>query len=107
LLIEWHGRYFLPPFIVSFLATTMITMTKRSLLIGLMLWCLVTAASAQIRQEIDKARKDPKTEERAAKADARLVDLKKVTEDKPQNGNNCHHVGEQPPADKKAGKKKS
>ena len=82
-------------------------MTKRSLLFGLMLWCLAATASAQIRQEIDKAKKDPQTVERAAKADAHLVDLKKVTEDKKHSGNDCHHAGQQLPANKKAGKKKS
>jgi hypothetical protein len=107
LLIEWHGRYFLPPFIVPSLATTMTIMTKRSLVFGLMLWCLAGTASAQIRQEIDKARKDPQTMERAAKADARLVDLKKVTEDKKHTGNDCRYAGQQLPANKKAGKKKS
>lgn len=82
-------------------------MTKQSLLPGLMLWCLAAASSAQIRQEIDKAKKDPQTAERAAKADARLVDLKKVTDVKQHDENNCLHAGQKLPAEKKVRKKKS
>jgi hypothetical protein len=107
LLIEWHHRYFLLPFDVLSFATTMMNMTKQSLLLGLMLWCLAAASSAQIRQEIDKAKKDPQTAERAAKADARLVDLKKVTDVKQHDENNCLHAGQKLPAEKKVRKKKS
>lgn len=58
-------------------------MMKRYLFFGFMV-CWAASASAQVSRAIDKARKDPQTMERAAKADARLIDLKKVTEEQQQ-----------------------
>jgi hypothetical protein len=107
LLIEWHGRYFLPTLIVPSLTTTMMRMKKRTLLFGLMLWCFAATGTAQIRKEIEKAKKDPQTEERAAKADASLVDLRKVTDERQSTENGIRKSSGSSCSEKKGKKKRS
>lgn len=81
-------------------------MMKQYLLIGCMAW-LAATATAQIRREIDKAKKDPQTVERAARADAALVDLRKVTDCQQQENQDKPRPGQKMPEEKKGRKKKS
>jgi hypothetical protein len=107
LLIEWHGRYFLPTLIVPSLPITMMRMKKGTLLFSLLLWCFAATASAQIRKEIEKAKKDPQTDERAAKGDASLVDLRKVPDARQSNENGIRKSSGSPCSEKKGKKKRS
>jgi hypothetical protein len=54
------------------------------------------AAPAQVRHEIDKAKGDPQTAEKAARADVRLIDLKTVTPTHEPTSSNDNSQQKQP-----------
>lgn len=80
---------------------------NRYLLLSALLLCIAGSLPAQMHREFEKAKKDPQTEERAARADVRLIDLKQVTDGKVLVCKQADSSTQSHPAAKERRKKKS